>query len=60
MPLSAGAKLGTYEVLSAIGAGGMGEQMEDMQKLYHSRASINQSMHQFTMRLSGYRSVGNL
>src|ERR1039457_1276395 len=25
MPLSAGAKLGTYEVLSAIGAGGMGE-----------------------------------
>src|ERR1700680_608716 len=25
MPLSAGTKLGTYEVLSAIGAGGMGE-----------------------------------
>jgi eukaryotic-like serine/threonine-protein kinase len=25
MPLPAGAKLGTYEVLSAIGAGGMGE-----------------------------------
>src|SRR6202051_81614 len=25
MPLSAGAKLGSYEVVSAIGAGGMGE-----------------------------------
>ena len=25
MPLAAGTKLGTYEVLSAIGAGGMGE-----------------------------------
>jgi serine/threonine protein kinase len=25
MPLSAGTKLGTYEVLAAIGAGGMGE-----------------------------------
>jgi serine/threonine protein kinase len=25
MPLSAGEKLGTYEILAAIGAGGMGE-----------------------------------
>ena len=25
MPLPAGTKLGTYEILSAIGAGGMGE-----------------------------------
>jgi serine/threonine protein kinase len=25
MPLSAGTKLGTYEIRSAIGAGGMGE-----------------------------------
>src|SRR6266852_5212874 len=50
MPLSAGDKLGPYEILAPIGAGGMGEVYRARDTRLHRDVAIKVSAEQFTER----------
>jgi serine/threonine-protein kinase len=50
MPLSAGDKLGPYEILAAIGAGGMGEVYRARDSRLNRDVAIKTSASQFTER----------
>src|SRR6202158_92744 len=50
MPISAGAKLGPYEIVSSIGKGGMGEVWKARDPRLGRDVAIKVSAHQFTDR----------
>ena len=50
MPLSAGTRLGPYEILSAIGAGGMGEVYRARDTRLNREVAIKVSSEKFTER----------
>src|ERR1700733_1761331 len=52
MPLTAGARLGPYEIVSAIGKGGMGEVWKARDPRLERCVAIKISAQQFTDRLS--------